>query len=169
MHSSSVTFVKRSPIAVFQPPRFALIIAVTSDMREAYVVGSQPVGGFIVFVIVFVIILLAKAAKTAAPGGYDALAARGIPARGILLRVSSTGTKVGTRLRRFEVRQGTIDVEIPGREPYEINAAPVVPLNLVRDVLPGATVELRVDPKNPANMAIIGPGTGFVQQALRTA
>ena len=28
------------------------------------------------------------------------------------------------------------------------------------DVLPGATVELRIDPKNRANVAIVGPGAG---------
>jgi hypothetical protein len=112
-----------------------------------------------------------RSAKTGALGGngYDALVARGIPARGILLWVAPTGFKSGTQARRFEVRQVRIDVEIPGREPYETTASPMIPINLVRDVLPGATVELRVDPKNPSNLAIIGPGTGFVQQALRTA
>jgi hypothetical protein len=119
--------------------------------------------------IVLVIVLVAMAAKRAPTGQYDWLLANGIPARGILLMVASTGTKLGTPSRRYEVRQVYIDIEIPGREPYEINANPAIPINLVRDVLPGATVELRVDPKNPANIAIVGPGTGFVQQALRTA
>lgn len=122
---------------------------------------------FVVLLIFFVL----KGAKTLSIGGgrYDTLVARGLPARGILLWVAPTGTKSGTPARRFEIRQVRIDVEIPGREPYETNANPMIPLNLVRDVLPGATVELRVDPNNPSNMAIIGPGTGFVQQALRTA
>jgi hypothetical protein len=127
------------------------------------------VGQFVVMVIVLVIVLMAMAAKRAPTGQYDWLLANGIPARGILLMVASTGTKMGTRLRRYEVRQVLIDIEIPGREPYETNATPAIPINLVRDVLPGATVEVRVDPKNPSNIAIVGPGTGFVQQALRTA
>ena len=120
-------------------------------------------------IFILVIIMVVKGAAGAAGGGYDGLVARGVPARGILLQVASTGMKVGSVSRRFELRQVYIDVEVPGREPYETNAQAVIPLNLVRDVLPGATVELRVDPKNPANMAIIGPGTGFVQQALRTS
>jgi len=122
-------------------------------------------------IVVFLIILVIKGASSVSLGGnsYDSLVARGIPARGILLSVAPMGTKTGTRLRRFEVRQVRIDVEIPGQAPYETNATPWIPINLVRDVLPGATVELRVDPKNPSNMAIIGPGTGFVQQAVRTA
>jgi hypothetical protein len=86
-----------------------------------------------------------------------------------LLVVSSTGQKVGAVSRRFDRRSVTIDVEIPGRQPYEVTTIPLIPINLVRDVLPGATVELRVDPKNPSTMAIIGPGTGFVQAALRTS
>jgi hypothetical protein len=129
------------------------------------------VDAFVGFIVVFLIIFVLKKANTIAVGGnrYDVLVARGIPARGILLSVASTGTKAGTQARRFEVRQVRIDVEIPGQAPYETNATPWIPINLVRDVLPGATVELRVDPKNPSNMAIIGPGTGFVQQAVRTA
>ena len=120
-------------------------------------------------IFIFVIVMVIKGAAGAGGGGYDSLVAKGIPARGILLQVSNTGMKVGSVSRRFELRQVYIDIEIPGKPPYETNARAVIPLNLVRDVLPGATVELRVDPKNPANIAIIGPGTGFVQQALRTS
>jgi hypothetical protein len=128
------------------------------------------VGAVFGLIFIFVIIMVIKgAAASSSSGSYDSLVAKGIPARGILLQVASTGTKVGSVSRRFEMRQVYIDVEIPGKPPYETNATPVIPLNLVRDVLPGATVELRVDPKNPSKMAIIGPGTGFVQQALRTS
>jgi hypothetical protein len=132
-------------------------------------VGSlavQAAVGFIVLLII--VILIASAASKAGRGGYDWLVANGIPARGILLQVSALGTKTGTVARRFEVRSVYIDVEVPGKPPYETAASPLIPVNLVRDVLPGATVELRVDPKDPTKMAIVGPGTGFVQQALRT-
>lgn len=125
--------------------------------------------GFIIFLVIWLIIKGASSSTPATPSGYDRLVAKGIPARGILLMVSSTGTKVGPVTRRFEQRQVVIDVEVPGKEPYEVSANPLIPLNLVRDVLPGATVELRVDPSNPNQMAIIGPGTGFVQSVLRTS
>jgi hypothetical protein len=128
------------------------------------------VGVAVVFVLIVVVIAIVGAA---AAGNYasdfDRLVASGIPARGILLQVPATGTKVGTTQRRFERRQVYIDVEIPGKEPYETSVMILIPINLVRDVLPGSTVELRIDSRNPSKMAIIGPGTGFVQTALRTA
>lgn len=119
------------------------------------------------FVIAMVVVGLVGVARPS--GGYDRLVSRGVPARGILLSVSPLGTKSGTFGRRFESRQVVIDVEIPGRAPYEITTTTIFPINLSRDVLPGATVELRVDPRNPSILAIIGPGTGFVPAALRTS
>lgn len=131
---------------------------------------ARPVVGAVFgLIFILVIIMVIKGAAGAGGGSYDSLVAKGIPARGILLQVSNTGMKIGSVSRRFELRQVYIDVEIPGKQPYETNSRAVIPINLVRDVLPGATVELRIDPKNPANIAIIGPGTGFVQQALRTS
>ena len=124
--------------------------------------------GFVALCVIGVVIVaLANAVKPNA--SFDRLVASGIPARGILLSVSSTGMKSGTMSRRFESRQVVIDVEIPGRAPYEVATTTIFPINLSRDVLPGATVELRVDPRNPNNLAIIGPGTGFVPAALRTS
>jgi hypothetical protein len=126
------------------------------------------VTGFVALCVIgFVIVVLANVVKSNA--GFDRLVANGIPARGILLSVSSTGMKTGTAWRRFESRQVVIDVEIPGQAPYEVATTTIFPINLSRDVLPGATVELRVDRRNPNNVAIIGPGTGFVPAALRTS
>ncbi len=122
--------------------------------------------GMSVFLVICFALVMFAASRTLS---YDRLSARGIPARGILLAVSPTGRKVGASWRRFEQRRVRIDVEIPGRAPYEVQATTVFPLNLSRDVLPGATVELRVDPRNPNLLAIIGPGTGFAQAALRTS
>ena len=126
--------------------------------------------GFFIILIIFVLIFVFKgSASGVGTGDYDRLLQSGIPARGILLAVSQTGTKVGSLSRRFERRAVTIDIEIPGRAPYEVAASPLIPINFVRDVLPGATVELRVDPKNSSKIVIVGPGTGFVQAALRTS
>jgi hypothetical protein len=100
---------------------------------------------------------------------YDNLLSKGIPARGILLEVARTGTKVGTVRRRFERRTVTLDVEIPGQAPFALSTRPVIPINLVRDILPGSTVELRIDPKKASNIAIIGPGTGFVPTGIKTS
>lgn len=128
-------------------------------------------GAIAVLIFVVVVYSITKAGGIGGPSTarYDRLLATGIPARGILLAVSRVGTKTGTLSRRFELRDVVIDVEIPGQPPYEVSATPVIPINFVRDVLPGSTVELRLDPNNPSRMAIIGPGTGFVPTAIRTA
>jgi hypothetical protein len=94
----------------------------------------------------------------------------GVPARGILLQVNSRGQRVGPRtvagglVQGYEQRAVSIDVEVPGKPPYVVNGPLMIPLNLVRDVLPGATVELRVDPTNPQKIAVVGPGVGFAFQ-----
>lgn len=129
-------------------------------------------GGFIIELLIalFVIWAISNGAKRkGSVSGFDQLMATGIPAKGILLQVSSTGTKVGLATRRFDVRQVTVDVEIPGQPPYVVTTSPAIPINFVRDVLPGATVELRVDRKDNTKLVIVGPGTGFVPAALITS
>lgn len=137
--------------------------------------------GIFVFAFIFIIVMAMKGASRASGGGFnigggfvgntpfDNLVSNGIPARGILLVVAPRGFRSGNAQRPFESRAVTIDIEIPGRQPYVIDASPIIPLNLVRDVLPGATVELRIDPSDSSNMAIIGPGVGFVQSTVMTA
>jgi hypothetical protein len=36
-----------------------------------------------------------------------------------------------------------------------------MPLNMANDILPGSTVELRVDRSNKSKLTIVGPGSGF--------
>jgi hypothetical protein len=113
-------------------------------------------------VLVFVIIFLAKGPGTS----FDAVARSGTPARGILLEVSSqvVGT-VRSGIRRFVRRTVTIDVEVPGQTPYVTTTNVLVPSNLDRDVLPGATVELRV---TKTSIVVVGPGAGFAVARLGT-
>jgi hypothetical protein len=82
-----------------------------------------------------------------------------VPARGILLSVSITGRRTKHRGQRFEIRRCRIDIEPSGYAPYEVSADVYIPSNLLRDVLPGSTMEVRV----------IGPEVGFAQGAVRTA
>ena len=123
--------------------------------------------GFVVVIAIFWMIF--SVAKPGSRGAYNTLLANGIQGRGILLGVSnmSLGT-VGVGLFKYQQRGVTIDVEVPGRPPYECTVTALIPLNLVRDVLPGATVEVRVDPSNPNNIAIVGPGVGFNANTLMT-
>jgi hypothetical protein len=107
--------------------------------------------------------------RAAGGGGrsYSWLASHGTPARGILLQVDATGTPVEGLLTPGIQRRGvTIDIEIPGQPPYVVSASAYLPRNLAPDVLPGATVELRVHPRQRSNIAIVGPGTGFAASAL---
>ena len=102
---------------------------------------------------------------------YGSLANKGIPARGILLQVNWMATRVpgmsnGVRVERRDV---LIDVEIPGQAPYQVRAQAYVPINLRSDVMPGATVELRVDAKDKSAIAIVGPGSGFAVTGLVTS
>lgn len=118
-------------------------------------------GAIVGIVIVFVVIAALAGAKSKG-GSYDQLMAKGIPARGILIQVDNMATRApNTRGRPFELRGCVIDVEIPGQEPYQVAGQPLIPLFLSRDVLPGATVELRVHPTDKTKIAIVGPGVGF--------
>ena len=122
--------------------------------------------GIILFVVV--IFLVIKAAG-GSQGQYQRLSRGGVPARGILLSVSSMPLgSVGVGLNKLQQRQVYIDVEIPGEQPYELSVVALIPLNLVADVLPGATVELRVDPRNRNQVVIVGPGVGFNAATLQT-
>ena len=123
---------------------------------------------FWMLVVFFAIWGISKAAG-GSQNNYKRLFANGTPARGILLSVSSMSMgSVGVGLFKFQQRQVQIDIEIPGEAPYEVNVVALVPLNLVADVVPGATVELRVDPKNRNQIAIVGPGVGFNAAMLAT-
>ena len=112
-----------------------------------------------------------KGSQGSAIGAYNRLLQKGLQARGIMLSVSRVGirqpgavtlnTRAGLTTLRFERRNVLVDVEIPGQAPYEVQTATLIPSRLVADVIPGATLELRVDPKNPRNIAVVGLGVGL--------
>jgi hypothetical protein len=116
---------------------------------------------FVMFVVVAIAVSSASPARV-----HARLVARGLPGRGILLRVSPQPLRtVGTPAKRFQLRRVQIDVEVAGKRPYVVDATPYIPTNLVRDVLPGATVEIRVSRSDPSKIAIVGPGVGFAGAA----
>jgi hypothetical protein len=121
--------------------------------------------GELVVIVLFALIVVVV--KAAGARSYAWLTSRGTPARGILLQVDSTGVGIeGLRMRGIQRRGVLIDVEVTGRAPYTVAASIYIPRTLVRDVLPGATVELRIDPRNQSNIAVIGPGSGFAPALL---
>jgi len=97
-------------------------------------------------------------------GGYAGLAANGVPARGILLEVSSIASSL--QGGQVKVRRIRIDVEVPGQPPFEVRSSAMMPANLSADVIPGATMELRLHPRDSSKIAIVGPGVGFAGAPL---
>jgi hypothetical protein len=86
----------------------------------------------------------------------------GVVARGILLKVSAQRSAKGTLAAGiYEVRFVTIDVEIPGRAPYQTDCSISVPARLCRLIVPGATLELRVNPNDRNGIAVFGPSVGL--------
>lgn len=102
-------------------------------------------------------------------GGVFGLRTNGTPARGIMMSVSTTGRRANNNGQRYEIRSARVDIEADGMSPFEINTDVYIPGNLVRDVLPGSTMELRIDPSNQGYVLVIGPDVGFAQGTVRTA
>jgi hypothetical protein len=102
---------------------------------------------------VLVLVLLVRAARR------RTLSPRGLAARGLVLTCDRLSTNVTVNGRRFENRRMTLDVEIPGRPPYQATGTFLVPRGIV-EALPGSSLELVVDPSNMAQISVIGPG-GF--------
>jgi hypothetical protein len=97
-----------------------------------------------------------------APMSAVPLLQNGAVARGILLKVSAQRSAKGTQAAGlYEVRLVTIDVEIPGRAPYQTDCSIAVPARLCRLIVPGATLELRVNPNDRNAIAVFGPGVGL--------
>jgi hypothetical protein len=120
------------------------------------------VEGFTICLVVLVGLVWAIV-KLATMGGPTRLLQTGLIARGILLRVDIPLTRWSAEGGRqlFQRRQLRIDVELPGRAPYEVDQLVQFPTNLSKLILPGATVELRVDPKNPKKLVVSGPGVAL--------
>ena len=88
-------------------------------------------------------------------------------ARGLVLSASSTSRSVKWNGQICEQRDATLDVEIPGREPYVVRMTIRFPLGLAR-VAPGAALDLKVDPDDTSRTVVLGPG-GFTGPWLRTS
>jgi hypothetical protein len=124
---------------------------------------------FVLFFIAFVIYRVARGARSSSlpassSGRMDCytLLQLGVPAAGILVQVGTQRTLWGTASSGyFEARTVSIEVELPGQKPYRVDGPIYVPANMRRLVLPGATVELRVDPGSRQNIAVFGPGVSL--------
>ena len=128
--------------------------------------GPGEIIVFIIFAIIVYSVLKKRFAGKGILGGpitdFYTLLQRGTPARGILLKVNSQRNARGTLTQGYyELRSVTIDVEIPGQSPYQVDCMISVPANLCRLILPGATLELRVDTSVQNSVAVFGPGVAL--------
>ena len=118
-------------------------------------------GGFVVLLIVFTIIILVKVASSGAfgVGTYDKLMRSGVRGRALVLASSNMAVSFRIGMRRFERRTMTLEVEVPGREPFIAQGMFPVPRGLVEPI-PGSSLDVAVDPRGTGQIAVIGPG-GF--------
>lgn len=119
--------------------------------------SSKVVLPIIVVVVVFFIL---RAMVRGSGGGILALESKGVRARGLVLScspISLGGTTLGGR--RFERRTMTLDIEVPGAEPYVSTGNFLIPRGVVETV-PGASLDLALDPRDKNKLAVLGPG-GF--------
>jgi hypothetical protein len=97
--------------------------------------------------------------------------ARGrVMARGIVLSVDRIALgQGGVGTSRYEQRNVRMDVEIDGRPPFEVRSVASIPMRFVPDVLPGATVAIRIHPRRPGTLQVIGPGMAVPAFAIAPA
>jgi hypothetical protein len=109
--------------------------------------------GFLIVLVVF--LLFAVVVPRASAGTRQKLLASGKPARGLVLRASSSASATTISGQRFEVRRVTLDVEPQGGDPYEVSLTAQFPR--MCESFPGTALDLRIDPRNQQNVTIVGP------------
>ena len=123
----------------------------------------MPAMGLVIAVVFvfFVFFMIKQASKNllTSTAAIDRLARRGIRGRGLVLSAFQMSNSVTLGGRRFERKQMTLDVEVPGRAPYVVSGQFLIPRGQV-EAIPGASLEVAVDPSNPSQVAVLGPG-GF--------
>jgi hypothetical protein len=110
--------------------------------------------------ILSIVMFLVVRAILRGSGGILALEKNGVRARGLVLSCSPLSLSGSTISgRRFEKRTMTLDIEIPGVEPYVSTGDFLIPRGVVETV-PGASLDLAVHRRNKNQIAVLGPG-GF--------
>jgi len=90
-------------------------------------------------------------------GKVDALAAKsnlaqtGMPATGRLLSVQQTGTLINYNPEVVAM----VEVNHPQMGTYQVQTTTVVPQMSIPQFQPGAQVQVRIDPANPQNIAVV--------------
>lgn len=113
----------------------------------------------VIIVAVFGLIIFSSSAASRKARRFLTLETKGLRGRGLVLSCAQLGTGVTLNGRRFEKRTMTLDVEIPGREPYVSTGDFLVPRG-VAETIPGASLDVAVDAKDQNQILVLGPG-GF--------
>jgi len=113
----------------------------------------------VIIVAVFGLIIFGSSAASRKVRRFLELETKGLRGRGLVLSCAQLGTGVTLNGRRFEKRTMTLDVEIPGREPYVSTGDFLVPRG-VAETIPGASLDVAVDAKDQNQILVLGPG-GF--------
>jgi hypothetical protein len=122
--------------------------------------------GVVVFALVVLWIIVVGGATARNVKRLASLEVNGLRGRALVLSSDIATTSVTVNGQRYERRTMTLDIEIPGRAPYTIAGQFSVPRGLVEPV-PGASLDVAVDPRNPNVLVVLGPG-GFSGPWIRT-
>jgi hypothetical protein len=84
-------------------------------------------------------------------GGRRKLLAKGVAGEALVMGVAPTGTIINgvNYVVKFQLR-----VQLPGREPYDVEAKDTIPITSMGAISPGTTVAVKVDPAKPSAVAI---------------
>ena len=114
---------------------------------------------FVVFIFIFVVKAAASGGRALGVSDLDRLTRSGVRGRALVLASSSVAVGFRWGMRRFERRAMTLEVEVPGREPFIVQGTYPVPRGLVEPI-PGSSLDVAVDPRGTGQVAVLGPG-GF--------
>jgi hypothetical protein len=113
----------------------------------------------VIMAAVFALIIFSSSAASRKSRRFLALETKGLRGRGLVLSCVQLGSGVTMNGRRFEKRTMTLDIEIPGREPYVSTGDFLMPRG-VAETIPGASLDIAVDPRDQNQILVLGPG-GF--------
>jgi hypothetical protein len=94
----------------------------------------------------------------------DELLRTGMPARGRILQLGTTGGSVAVMGHRHLKLILTVEVHPQMGAPYQASFEQLISELQLPSVQPGAEIDLRIDPRNPARMAMAGVGSGPMGQ-----
>jgi len=114
---------------------------------------------FLFFVVLVFWIIIAGGASARKLKRQMALETNGVRGRALVLSSSFLTTSTTINAVRYEQRTMTLDIDIPGREPYVTSGVFLIPRGMVEPV-PGASLDVAVDPSNQNLLSVLGPG-GF--------